>query len=124
MALTREQHRKKRHGKIRSTISGTAKRPRLSVRRTLKAMYAQLIDDQAGKVILSASSLKDKAGSTMDAAKKVGEDIAKQAKAKKIETCVFDRSGLPLPWPCESSWLMALDEGGLQVLITNYKLSS
>jgi len=93
MKNSRHQLRKKRHNRIRSTLSGTAKRPRLSVYRSLTSISAQLVDDVTGAVLVNSSSLKDKKGSTMDAAKKVGEELAKKAKAKKIESCVFDRSG-------------------------------
>lgn len=93
MKPTKLQQRKRRQGRIRSKVSGTSVRPRLSVHRSLTSIYAQLIDDVAGKVLVSASSLKDKKGSKVEAAKKVGMELAKQAKAKKIEKCVFDRSG-------------------------------
>ena len=87
------QLRKRRQVKIRAKISGTTTRPRLSVHRTLKSIYAQLIDDTKGTVIASSSSLKEKGGAGVEAAKKVGVDLAKKAKAKKVEACVFDRSG-------------------------------
>lgn len=61
--------------------------------RSLKSIYAQLIDDTTGKVIAASSSLKEKSGASTEAAKKVGTELAKKAKAKKIETCVFDRAG-------------------------------
>ncbi|MDH5597160.1 MAG: 50S ribosomal protein L18 [Candidatus Peregrinibacteria bacterium] len=93
MTNTKEQHRKRRHGRIRSRVSGTAVRPRLVVQRSLKAIYAQLVDDDAGKVIASSSSVKEKKGASVEAAKKVGMEVAKLAKAKKVETCVFDRAG-------------------------------
>ncbi len=93
MKLSKLQLRKKRHGKIRSQISGTAVRPRLSVNRSLKSISAQLIDDTAGKVLAASSSLKEKKGNNIEAARKVGMELAKKAKAVKIKTCVFDRSG-------------------------------
>ncbi len=93
MKPTKLQQRKRRQNRIRSRVVGTAARPRLSVHRSLTSIYAQLIDDSTGAVLASSSSLKDKKGSTVEAAKKVGADLAKKAKAKKIETCVFDRSG-------------------------------
>ncbi len=74
----------RRHKRIRSTLSGTALRPRLSVFRSNKFLYAQLIDDDAGKTLAQATS---------DDAKKVGVDIAKAAKAIKIDKVVFDRGG-------------------------------
>ena len=93
MKLSNLQQRKKRQVKIRTKITGTSVRPRLSVHRSLKSIYAQLIDDVAGKVIASSSSVKDKLGGGVESAKKVGMDLAKKAKVKKIESCVFDRSG-------------------------------
>lgn len=87
------QQRKRRHARIRTKISGTSVCPRLSVHRSLNSIYAQLIDDTLGKVIASSSSIKEKKGATIEAAKKVGVDLAKKAKAKKIDICVFDRSG-------------------------------
>ena len=66
--------RLKRHMRIRKKIHGTAERPRLSVYRSLKNMYAQLIDDENGVTIVSASSLKDASyGGNVDAAKEVGK---------------------------------------------------
>lgn len=87
------QQRRRRQARIRTKISGTSTRPRLSVHRSLKSIYAQLIDDTTGTVIASSSSLKEKGGSGVEAANKVGVDLAKKAKAKKIKVCVFDRSG-------------------------------
>ena len=93
MTSTKQQLKKRRQARIRSTIKGTAAKPRLSVHRSLKAIYAQLIDDSNGVVLASSSSVKAKKGSTIEAAKTVGLELAKRAKSKKIETCVFDRSG-------------------------------
>lgn len=72
------------HKKIRAKISGTSERPLLSVFKSNSAIYAQVIDDEAGKTLASASG-KD--------AKKVGAEVAKSAKAKKVEAVVFDRGG-------------------------------
>jgi len=91
--LTKAQQRTRRHGRVRSKISGTAKKPRVSVHRSLKSISAQLIDDTTGTVLVASSSIKEKKPSNVEAAKKVGLDLAKLAKAKKIKTCVFDRSG-------------------------------
>lgn len=93
MKLTKAQQRQRRHGRVRAKITGTPTRPRLSVHRTLKAINAQLIDDVSGKVLASSTSLKEKQTANVEAAKKVGLDLAKKAKEKKIEACVFDRSG-------------------------------
>ena len=87
--------RKRRHARVRSKVSGTSSCPRLCVYRSNKNIEAQIIDD-VKKVTLVASSsmsLKLENGSNIEAAGKVGEDIAKKALAKKIKKVVFDRSG-------------------------------
>jgi len=91
--------RLKRHLRVRKKITGTAARPRLSVFRSSKHIYAQLIDDVAGVTIAAASTQdKDIAGSisnggNIEAAGKVGEMIAKRAQAKGYNQVVFDRGG-------------------------------
>ncbi len=88
--------RKKRHMRVRSKISGTAARPRLCVFRSLAHIYAQVIDDTCGNTLVSASSVeKDFAayGGNKEAAKKVGELVAKRAIEKGITDVVFDRGG-------------------------------
>ena len=88
--------RVKRHQRVRNKISGTPERPRLSVYRSLKHIYAQLIDDVNGVTLVSASTVeKDFAdyGGNKGAASKVGKLLAERATAKGIETCVFDRGG-------------------------------
>ena len=92
---TRTQ-RMKRHKRIRGKISGTAERPRLSVFRSEKHIYAQLIDDVAGRTLVSASSVEkgfEGLGSTKEAARKVGKTVAERAKKAGIEEVVFDRGG-------------------------------
>ena len=93
MKVTKEQQRKSRHKRVRSKIKGTIACPRLSVFRSLTNIYAQLIDDGKGKVLVSSSSIKIKKGKGADIAKQVGVDIAKKALEKKIKSCVFDRGG-------------------------------
>lgn len=88
--------RQQRHQRVRSKISGTAECPRLNVFRSLKHIYAQLIDDTAGVTLVSASSLeKDFTayGGNKDAANSVGKILAERAAAKNITTVVFDRGG-------------------------------
>lgn len=90
--------RLKRHLRVRKKISGTNERPRLSVFRSSKHIYAQLIDDVKGVTIASASTLdKELAGNSnggnVESARKVGELIAKRAKEKGYENVVFDRGG-------------------------------
>lgn len=79
--------------KIRSRISGTAARPRLSVYRSNRFIYAQLIDDGAAKTLASASDIKMGKMKKMEAAQAVGKAIAAVAKEKNISTVVFDRNG-------------------------------
>ncbi len=93
MTLLKAQQRLRRHSKVRTKISGTAGKPRLTVFRSNKAIYAQLIDDTNGQVLASSSSLKIKESSGQEGAKKVGLELAGRAKEKKITTCMFDRGG-------------------------------
>ena len=91
---TRSQ-RIKRHSRVRGKISGTAERPRLSVFRSEKNIYAQIIDDVAGNTLVAASSVEKDfgPGSNKEAARKVGKLAAERALAKGIEEVVFDRGG-------------------------------
>ena len=86
----------KRHKRVRAKISGTPEMPRLNVFRSEANIYAQIIDDTKGVTLVSASSL-DKAvegyGGNIAAATAVGKLVAERAKAKGIETVVFDRGG-------------------------------
>ena len=90
------EQRLKRHRRVRAKISGTAQRPRLNVFRSNKHIYAQLIDDVNGVTLASASAM-DKGfegnGGNKEAARKVGQAIAKAAAEKNIEEVVFDRGG-------------------------------
>jgi large subunit ribosomal protein L18 len=86
--------RARRIKRVRSRVSGSAKRPRLAVARTLKHIYAQLIDDAAGKTLVAASDKDVKATKGMkpiQMAEAVGKTLAERAKAKKIDAAVFDR---------------------------------
>lgn len=86
----------RRKARIRARVKGTAERPRLSVRRSLSHIYAQLIDDVAGKTLASASDVKAKKakeGGKIAAAKQVGSDLAAAAKKAGITKVVFDRGG-------------------------------
>ncbi|UJF33699.1 50S ribosomal protein L18 [Paenibacillus hexagrammi] len=91
--------RLKRHLRVRKKIEGTQARPRLNIFRSSKHMYAQLIDDVAGVTLVSASTqdkeLKGEVGNggNVEAARKVGELVAKRAKEKGVEKVVFDRGG-------------------------------
>ena len=94
-ATTIREARARRKRRIRGRISGTTERPRVSVFRSNKAIYAQLVDDVAAATIVAARSAEiDTAGlKKADVAKKVGELLAQRAKDKGIERVVFDRSG-------------------------------
>lgn len=88
--------RARRRRRVRGKISGTAQRPRLSVFRSAKHIYAQLIDDVNGVTLASASSMEknfDGNGANTEAAKKVGQLLGGKAVAKDITEVVFDRSG-------------------------------
>ena len=88
--------RLKRHRRVRGKISGTPERPRLNVFRSGTNIYAQIIDDVAGKTLVAASSLEkgfEGAGSNCESAKKVGQMVAERAKAAGITNVVFDRGG-------------------------------
>ena len=86
-----------RHARVRKKISGTPERPRLCVFRSLKNIYAQVIDDTTGTTLAAASSLdadlKENYGGNKEAAKAVGEAVAKKAIAAGITEVVFDRGG-------------------------------
>ena len=97
--VNKNEIRKKRHLRVRNKISGTPERPRLNVFRSNKQIYAQLIDDVNGVTLAAASSLdatiKEECANLtkVEAAKLVGKEVAKNALAKEITTCVFDRAG-------------------------------
>ena len=97
MRGSKEEARQRRHRRIKKKVYGTTDRPRLNVFKSLKHIYAQIIDDSAGGTIVSASSvdkkLKLEAGSNIEAAKKVGALVAKRAADKGIKKVVFDRGG-------------------------------
>ena len=88
--------RQKRHKRVRAKEFGTTQRPRLNVFRGEKNIYAQIIDDVAGNTLVSASSLDKEIegnGGNKTAARAVGKLVAERAKAKGIDTVVFDRGG-------------------------------
>ena len=97
--ISKNKGRLRKHARVRKHISGTPERPRLCVFRSLSNIYAQIIDDVEGKTLVAASSLdpeiKDSIefGGNVEAAKKVGEAIAKRALDNNIDTVVFDRGG-------------------------------
>lgn len=85
--------RERRHKRIRSRVSGTAERPRLSVFKSNKFIYAQVIDDVAGKTLCSASDIKGLKGTKTSRAEQVGKAIAELATKNAITKVVFDRGG-------------------------------
>lgn len=96
---TRAEARQKRHLRVRKKVFGTPDRPRLSVFRSISEVYAQVIDDVDGVTLVSASSIDRELRPKMEGLKKseqaalVGKAIAERARAKGIETVVFDRGG-------------------------------
>jgi len=96
MTLHKVDARKRRHFRVRKKVRGTAARPRLSVFRSNKHIYAQVIDDVSGRTLASASTSEkglSGSGATVDAAKAVGQRLGERAKAAGITTAVFDRGG-------------------------------
>jgi large subunit ribosomal protein L18 len=93
--LTKPQRRLRRRRRVRARIRGNSERPRLSVYRSNRGVFAQLIDDDSGRTIAGVSWTEDelrKLGS-MEQAKRVGQLLAERGKAAGVETCVFDRGG-------------------------------
>ena len=96
---SRNEMRIHRHRRLRKRVAGTPECPRLSVFRSLKHIYAQVIDDESGTTLVSASTLDKslvdsiKGGGDQDAAKSVGKLIAERALGKGIDSVVFDRGG-------------------------------
>ncbi len=91
--ITKSERRTKIKYRVRNKISGTAARPRMTVFRSNKQIYVQVIDDLSGKTLASASSLGMESMPKKDQAAKVGEIIAKNAQEAGITTVVFDRNG-------------------------------
>ena len=91
----RNSIRQRIHARIREKLAGTSERPRLNVYRSLNHIYAQVIDDQKGETLVSASTIemKSKSGGNVSAAKEVGKAVAERAVAKGIAQVVFDRGG-------------------------------
>jgi large subunit ribosomal protein L18 len=98
MATTRKAARQRVHQRIRKKVAGTAERPRLAVHFSGKHVYAQVIDDGAGRTLAAASTMerssgKNKAAANRAAAEEVGKTIAERLLAKKLDRVVFDRGG-------------------------------
>jgi len=118
-AKNRSAARIRRHARVRKHVSGTPARPRLSVFRGLSEIYAQVIDDEAGKTLVSASSIDAELRAKMKGLKKieqarlVGEAIAERAKGTGITSIVFDRGGFRYTGRVKAL-ADAAREGGLQ----------
>jgi len=98
MATNRKATRQRIHQRIRKKVSGTAERPRLAVHFSARHVYAQVIDDDAGKTLAAVSTLQKelagkKAAANRESAERVGKAIAEKLLAKKMENVVFDRGG-------------------------------
>ncbi len=97
MSLTKQEHRLRRHRRVRKKVLGTAERPRLAVFRSNKHIYVQVIDDVAGRTLASASTMepdrRSGATATVDAATQVGRAVGERLQAAGITTVVFDRGG-------------------------------
>jgi large subunit ribosomal protein L18 len=90
---TREQQRHRRHLRVRKKVSGTADRPRLVIFRSLKHISAQIVDDVAGRTLLTVSSTTLETGKKTEKSLQVGKQIAERAKSAGITKVVFDRAG-------------------------------
>ena len=93
--VTKDQRRLRRRRRVRARVSGTAERPRLSVFRSNRGIFAQLIDDRKGHTVAAVNWIEPelKTLTASDQAKKAGELLAARGKAAGVETCVFDRGG-------------------------------
>jgi large subunit ribosomal protein L18 len=93
--LTKPQRRLRRRRRVRAKIRGTAERPRLSVFRSNRGVFAQLVDDDAARTIAGVAWTEPelRSLSRMEQAKRAGEVLAQRAKGAGVETCVFDRGG-------------------------------
>ena len=93
--VTSEQRRLRRRRRVRARVTGSAGRPRLSVYRSNKGVFAQLIDDRAGHTLAAVNWIEPELKSLTASAqaKRAGELLAERAKAAGVETCVFDRGG-------------------------------
>ena len=92
MKRTKQQSRQRIHLRVRKKLSGTQERPRLSVYRSNKSIYCQIIDDLSGQTLAAASS-KEATGTKIEQAMEVGKMIADRAQAAGVSVVVFDRSG-------------------------------
>jgi large subunit ribosomal protein L18 len=116
MAIKRKEIRRRIHIRIRKKITGTAERPRLAINFSNRNVYAQIIDDGAGRTLAAATTLVKKGADTKAnaaSAAEVGKAIAEKAKAANISTVVFDRGGFQFHGKVKAL-ADAAREGGLQ----------
>jgi large subunit ribosomal protein L18 len=95
-SIDKDARRRRIHTRIRDRVKGTQERPRLAVFRSLKHIYAQVVDDRAGRTIVSASSAEKSTtivGGNLAGAKEIGKLVAERAKAQGVSKVVFDRGG-------------------------------
>src|SRR5512147_160233 len=116
---SRSVARVRRHARVRKNLAGTADRPRLNVFKSLSGIYAQVIDDQTGRTLLSASTVDRELREKMTGLKKseqaklVGQALAERAKSKGIQAVVFDRGGFRYSGRVKA-FADGAREGGLQ----------
>ena len=108
--FNRKDQRQKRHLRLRQRVVGTAERPRMSICVTNKHMYVQFIDDDAGKTLAQANTLKDEKANT-EVAKALGARAAEAAKAAGISTVVVDRGGFKYHGRVKAAVEAALEAG-------------
>lgn len=111
---TRQEARKRRHWRVRNKVRGTAERPRLSVMVSIKHMYVQLIDDEAGHTLVSVSTHALDGANNVEKATQVGIKLAELAREKGIEHVVFDRGGFKYGGRVKAI-AEAVREGGLKL---------
>lgn len=114
--VTKEARRLRRQRRVRAKVSGTPERPRISVRRTNRGIFAQVIDDLAGHTLVSVSWTEDslKTLKSSEQAAAAGKLLAERAKAAGIETAVFDRGGYQYHGRVKA-FAEGVREGGLQL---------
>jgi len=121
MRMSRKDRVRRRHLRVRRKVSGTAERPRLCIHKSLRHLYAQLVDDEAGRTLLFATTnckefkngSEKKTFRNVESAKKLGEIIGRKAAEKGIRRVVFDRGGYRYHG-CVKSFADAAREAGLE----------
>ena len=120
--VTKQERRNKIKTRIRGKVSGTAERPRMTVFRSNKQIYVQLVDDSEGKTLASASSKGIEEGTKTEVAAKVGQAIAEKALAAGITEVVFDRNGYLFHGRVKSL-ADAARNGGLKFYVEQHKIT-